>query len=394
MEKRLDNKKRLLHTGESQRKNGLYVYKYVEYGVPKFVYSWKLVATDPLPKGKRNCVPLREQEKLIKRDIEDGIDTIGKKMTLCDLYAKQNNTHANVKRRTVKNRKNLMKLLEGDVLGHRSICDIKPSDAKEWAVRMKEKGNAYGSINNLKRALTASFYTAIEDDYVRKNPFLFNLNDVIKDDTIHKEALSVEQQNALLWFIRADRVYKRLYDAILILLNTGLRSSELCGLTLSDIDFDNMFINIDHQLLKDKDGYYIDTPKTESSFRKIPITPPVYKALKRAIKNRDRSKPITVDGYKDFIFLSKKGCPLYNSYYTRNLKYIVAKYNKYHPNNELPHITSHILRHSFCTNMAIKGMSPTNLQYIMGHKSIEMTLGYYAHGNGISAQKEMARLVS
>lgn len=90
-EKRRDNKGRILHTGESQRTDGKYLYKYVDaFGNTKYVYAWRLTPTDPTPKGKREKPSLRELEQQIRRDIEDGIDSTGKKMTLCQLYAKQN----------------------------------------------------------------------------------------------------------------------------------------------------------------------------------------------------------------------------------------------------------------------------------------------------------------
>lgn len=77
-EKRRDNKGRILKTGERQRKDGRYLYKYIDaLGKPQSVYSM-----DRVPKGKRDCVSLRENEQEIHRDLQDGIDTIGKKMTL------------------------------------------------------------------------------------------------------------------------------------------------------------------------------------------------------------------------------------------------------------------------------------------------------------------------
>ena len=89
-EKRRDSKNRVLRSGESQRKDGRYAYKYVDtFGKPQFVYSWKLVPTDKTPAGKREDISLREKEKEIQKDLDDGIDTIGKKMTVCQLYAKQ-----------------------------------------------------------------------------------------------------------------------------------------------------------------------------------------------------------------------------------------------------------------------------------------------------------------
>ena len=395
MQKRTDSKGRLLQTGESQRVDGRYAYKYIDAnGESKFIYSWKLVPTDRVPKGKRDCISLRERKKEIQKDLDDGIDTLGKKMILCDLYAKQNQSRANVRKGTVRGRKALMDALRDDKLGNRAIDTIKPSDAKEWAIRMKNKGFAYSSINNFKRSLTASFHIAINDDLVRKNPFNFNLKDVIADDTKPKQALTAEQQEKLLAFAKIDHVYKYHYNAIVILLNTGLRISELCGLTISDIDFKNKFINIDHQLLRDKDGYFIAPPKSESGFREIPMSETVCQAFRQAIENRNHVQPITVDGYSNFIFLNKQGNPMYNSLYTTAFKGLVKKYCKYYGENALPPITPHIFRHTFCTNMANKGMTPNNLQYVMGHKNVNMTLNYYSHGSSRTAQTEMLRLIA
>ena len=116
-EKRRDIKGRILHTGESQRTDGKYLYKYVDaFGNTKYVYAWRLTLTDPTPKGKREKPSLRELEQQIRRDIEDGIDSTGKKMTLCQLYAKQNTQRANVKKSTQKQREQLMRLLKEDKL--------------------------------------------------------------------------------------------------------------------------------------------------------------------------------------------------------------------------------------------------------------------------------------
>ena len=105
---------------------------------------------------------MREKEKQIKKDLADGINTIGGKMTVCQLYAKKNSQRKNVKRNTEKGRQYLMKILENDPLGARSIDTVKLSDGKEWAMRMYENGFSYKTISNYKRSLKASFYMAIE----------------------------------------------------------------------------------------------------------------------------------------------------------------------------------------------------------------------------------------
>ena len=63
---------------------------------------------------------------------------------------------------------------------------MKLSDAKEWAIRMTRRAMPYKTINNWKRSLKAAFYTAIEDDCIRKNPFNFAIADVLEDDTEEK----------------------------------------------------------------------------------------------------------------------------------------------------------------------------------------------------------------
>lgn len=392
--KRKDNKGRILKTGESQRKNGLYVFKYPGTdGKPDSVYSWKLEPHDPLPKGKRKCESLREKEEKIKRDQMDGIDTSGRNMTLCQLYEKHNNLNPNVKNATVKGRQCLLNMLQGDRISRMNIDRIKPSDTREWAIRMS-KSYSFQTIKNAKRSLTAAFHTAIKDDLVRKNPFDWKLEDVIPNTTEPKTPLTDEQVEALLSFVKEDSVYSKHYNAIMILLNTGLRVSELCGLTVRDIDFEQGFINVDHQLIKDTDGYSVTPPKTENSIRKVPMSKEVSKAFRRQISDRKKLSAMKIDGYSNFLFLQESGTPMYASAYSHTFKSIVRKYNKSHKGKEMPNVTPHLCRHTFCTDMANKNMAPKTLQYIMGHKNITMTLGYYAHGTSEAAKSELNRLIS
>src|SRR5690625_7940698 len=102
---------------------------------------------------------------------------------------------------------------------------------------MSENGFAYSTINNYKRSLKASFYIAIQDDYVRKNPFDFQLNTVIDDDTVHKIALTKEQGEKLLAFAKADKNYSKNHYEILILLNIVLCISMISSLIIITLDF-------------------------------------------------------------------------------------------------------------------------------------------------------------
>ena len=190
-----------------------------------------------------------------------------------------------------------------------------------------------------------------------------------------------------------DTVYQKYYDDVLILLKTGLRISELCGLTVQDLDFENHTLNINHQLLRNQEGYYIETPKTKCGIRKVPMSEEAGKAFQRVLKRKKTGKGIVIDGYRNFLFLNQKGMPMTACYYTSTLRNIVKKYNKYH-DEPLPKITPHILRHTFCTRLAQKNMNPKNLQYIMGHSSIMITLNLYAHASQTGANMEMRSLIA
>ena len=235
---------------------------------------------------------------------------------------------------------------------------------------------------------------AIDDDYVRKNPFDFSLSEVIENDSKTKVALSEEQEQALLDFIAQDNCYQRYYDDVLILLKTGLRISEFCGLTKHDLDFENHSININHQLLKNKDGYYINEPKTKSGIRQIPMSTKVYEAFKRVLNDRGRADNFIVGGYSRFLFLNRNGLPKVAVNFETMFRGLVKKYNKSHE-EALPKVTTpHTLRHTFCTNLANAGMNPKALQYIMGHSNISITLNLYAHASEVGANKEMRSMIA
>lgn len=395
-DKRRDSKKRLLKTGESQRKDGRYAYKYTDAsGKVRFVYSWRLVPTDRVPPGKKIDLSLRDKIALVQKDLQDGIRPEARALTVSDVYNKYLACRPNVKRRTQQSRDRFLVILNGDPFGHMSIDRVRLSDAKEWAIRMNQKGYALGTIKGYVTSLRAAFRLAIQDDLVRKNPFDFVVSDLISDTTKPKEALTKAQQTALLEFVKNDPVYKRYYNEIIILLGTGLRISELCGLTDKDVDFENRLINIDHQLqFTSPDGYFVDSPKTKNGIRTVPMSSEVFNAFQRVVDERKiTKKPVEVDGYSGFLFLNDKQNPMVNTRYDHVFKQLIRKYNKGHAEPLPTGITPHVLRHTFCTEMANAGMNPKTLQAIMGHSSIKMTMDYYAHASIDSAQSEIDRLL-
>ena len=105
---------------------------------------------------------------------------------------------------------------------------------------------SYSSIHSIRGVLRPAFQLAVDDDLVRKNPFQFQLMEVVVNDSVTREAISRAEERKFLQFVKEDPHFCRYYEGIYILFKTGLRISEFCGLTISDIDFKEHTINIDH----------------------------------------------------------------------------------------------------------------------------------------------------
>ena len=238
-----------------------------------------------------------------------------------------------------------------------------------------------------------AFQLAVDDDLIRKNPFNFQLVEVIVNDSVRREAISRAEERKFLDFVKADSHFSKYYEGIYILFKTGLRISEFCGLTLADIDFEEHTINIDHQLLKaSKIGYYIQETKTNSGTRVLPMSLEVEECFRKILKNRKppEVEPM-VDGKSGFLYFDKEGSICYSLHWEHYFKHIVQKYNKIYK-VQMPNITPHVCRHTYCSNMAKSGMNPKALQYLMGHSDISVTLNTYTHMNFEDAREEIVRL--
>lgn len=102
---------------------------------------------------------------------------------------------------------------------------------------------------------------AEENNLIRRNPFNFELATVLVNDMVARDALTPKQERRFLEFAANDKHYQRYYDAFFTLLNTGLRISEFCGLTVDDLDFKESSIRVNKQLQRSSDmRYYIERP--------------------------------------------------------------------------------------------------------------------------------------
>lgn len=100
-----------------------------------------------------------------------------------------------------------------------------------------------------------------------------------------------------------------------------------------------------------------------------------------------------VDGYAGFLFLDKNDKPMVALHWEKYLEHIIEKYNKIY-RIQMPKVTPHVCRHTFCSNMAKSGMNPKTLQYIMGHSDISVTLNTYTHVKFDDAKDELLRVAN
>ncbi len=388
---RRDNKGRKLATGESQDKDGRYRYKYNDsFGKRKSVYSWRLTESDPYPKGKRKDISLREKEKEVEKALRNAVATSGGNMTVLELVQKYISQKRGVKHNTQANYNFVINVIKKEDFGAKRIDTIKLSDAKTWLIKLQDDGRGYSSIHSIRGVVRPAFQMAVDDDLINKNPFEFQLATVVVNDSVTREAITRKQQREFLRFIKADKHFCKYYDGIYILFHTGLRVSEFVGLTINDIEFDKERIKVDHQLQRTRNmKYEILTPKTEKGERYVPMQKDVADCFRRIIQNRKHPKiePM-IDGYSGFLFLDKNDMPMVALHWEKYFQHVVEKYNRIY-RVQLPKITPHVCRHTYCSNMAKAGMNPKTLQYLMGHSDIGVTLNTYTHFKFEDAQAEV-----
>lgn len=394
MVRRKDSKGRVLNDGETQGNDGRYRYQYINgLGERKSVYSWKLLPGDRIPSGKRKDLSLREKEKQINDNLNKGIIPCGGNMTVLELIEKYLSQKKGVRHNTQANYNFVINIIKKEEFGAKRIDKIKLSDAKAWLIKLQEDGRGYSSIHSVRGVVRPAFQMAVDDDLLIKNPFEFQLSTVVVNDSVTRESITRKQERQFLEFIKNDKHFCKYYDGIYILFKTGMRISEFVGLTLSDLDMKNRKISIDHQLQRTRDmRYIIEDTKTTSGTREIPMSDEVYECFSRIIENRQnpRVEPM-IDGKTGFLHLDKNGMPMVALHWEKYFQHIREKYNGIYK-VQMPKVTPHVCRHTFCSNMAKSGMNPKTLQYIMGHSDIGVTLNTYTHTDFDNAQEEMKRL--
>lgn len=378
---RKDSKGRVLRKGESERKDGTYMFRYND------------------ERKKRCCVyaktlpELREKELQIERDKMDDIrlSVNYNVQQLMDLYFDLHQKSGDFAITTFNRRKRFYeKHIKNSWIALKKVKDVKKSDIKLFYAELsvKFRKNTLKYVHNIFRQ---SFAIALDDHIIRTNPTEGALKG-INDDCVEKTILTSQQLNSLLDFTEDSLRYRRWYPLIVILSETMLRCGEICGLTWNDVDLKHKNIKIDHQVQYEKvNGKWsciIRPPKTKKSYRTIPLTDKACKAFlyqKQLQFYLNLHSNVIVDGYSNFVFPTRNGTLNHSQLLDNMFRNLEKSYNTKHPDAPLPHLSCHVFRHTGCALTAKKmfklGIDPIILQQWMGHASLKMTLNLYNHAS-------------
>lgn len=384
-ERRKDNKGRVLKENESQRKDGTYQYRWRVNGKRQTIYAPTLVE-------------LREKEQAVLKDKSDGIRTEAKNVTLNDIYDLWCEMKRGLKDNTFQNYKYMYEQFVRDFLGQQKITTMKRSDIRRfYNYLIDERCLKVNTVDNVHTVLHQVLDVAVEDCYLRSNISDNALKELKQSRNLFtekKKALTVEEQNIFLDFLKKNNMYRHWYPIFALMVGTGLRVGEATGLRWKDVDFENNLISVNHTLVyfnHAEGGCYfgINTPKTEAGRRTVPMIESVKEALmqeKEYQKLCGISCTAKVDGYTDFIFVNRFGNVQHQGTLNKALRRIIRDCNQAILDNAksneeitlLPKFSCHTLRHTFTTRLCESGINIKVIQSVLGHADVSTTLDIYA----------------
>ena len=265
--------------------------------------------------------------------------------------------------------------VEVSALGKREIQDFLTRKRRSGNIRSGEQLSAT-STNLMLTVLNLAFEYGCDMELIDRNP-CERLRRV-PEDAKKIEAFTKDEQRKLEKTIAAEGDPRHI--GVLLCLYTGLRIGELLGLTWEDVDLTRGLLQINKTVYRERDNegvwqMCVDTPKTRSSTRVIPLPPYITKMLKSA---KTGAKSV-------YVVENKKG----ERMAIRSYQYIFEKLTE---RAGVRRLNFHALRHTFATRALECGMDIKTLSEIMGHQNASITLNRYAHSMMETKIKMMQKL--
>ena len=284
-------------------------------------------------------------------------------------------------------------------IGSMLLRDVKPMDC-QMILNAMESDYAGSTIRQTYMTMGTFFKSAKDNGFIDRHPMdgVRYMKPVRAVDDIH--FLTVDEQKQFLEVAKNSHNYAQ----YVLILETGLRTGEMIGLTWDAIDWEKHTLTVNKTLefRYKQDEWRAGPPKTESSYRTIPLTDTAYNILMEIYNTREyrnESKDLSTvltfmdrkTGQKrklvmrDLVFINwRTGMPAKNSSYDTHLY-------KLCDDAGIERFCMHALRHTYATRAIESGMQPKVLQKLLGHASITTTMNRYVHVTDDSMKKAVAQ---
>ncbi len=297
------------------------------------------------------------------------------------------NTRRNYKERYTKNIQ--------PTIGKMCMSDVKPMHCKMILNNMIST-YAGSTIKQTYIAMGKMFKEALMNEVILKHPMDgVKYTKPVRPPSDHR-VLTVEEQKKFLEVAKDSHNYYQ----YALLLETGLRTGEIIGLTWDAIDFEKRTLTVNKTLefRHNQHTWRAGPPKTPTSYRTIPLTTRAYDILLE-IKEKRKSQKLSEEllqelsftdrhtGQTDTLLLAdlvfinyRTGMPAKNSSYDTHIYKLCEKAH-------IKPFSMHTFRHTYATRAIESGMQPKILQKLLGHSSVKITMDTYVHVTDDSMSK-------
>ena len=256
------------------------------------------------------------------------------------------------------------------LIGRMRINDVKPLNCQEILNKMAEEGYAGSTINQTLQTMLTLFWAAYENRIIRYTPVTKAGVKLPKAYKKKIDFLSLEEEKRFVEFSKGLCYYPQFR----LILETGMRTGEVIGLSWDCVDFEKREIRIEKTLeFRYSVGEWrFGPPKTKYGYRTIKMTATVFDILKGIHDGKSNVREWTPEEFRNLVFINRTGFPTKNSTYDAALVKRCEKAG-------IKKISMHDLRHTFATSFVEESNNYKYLSVMLGHSSIKITMDLYVH---------------